>query len=484
MAKNNNTADQATPSLGFEAMVPIWSKINHILGGTNGMRLAGQKHLPRHALEGLQDYRRRLLASVFTNYYRLTLDYLVGKPFSRQVEWAESTPGSIREFESDIDLQGNDITQVFKSWFHNAMAKGFSHCMVDYPVSPSREMTGEQRDKLNLRPYLVLIQPEDFFAGREELINGRMQYTHVRIMGYETVVEGYEESLSPYIQEFNLVLDGNTRVVERKRWVPDSFNPKKWELEGEILTMDIDRIPIITFYTNKTGTLTGDLELEDLADLNIKHWQSTSDQDNCLQVARFPILAASGVPDDMVAKIGPRTILLSSDATAKYYYVEHTGAALEVGSKDIQSLEEKMAYYGAEMLKARPDRETATSRILDSSQTLAPLQRIALNFQSAAQEVIKLMAEWMDEPTEGIGVEIYIDFGMTEREEVQLKTLETGRAAKDISHEQYISGLTELRVLPSTFNATANSAQRLAETKELLKALETPTPNQDNSNDA
>jgi hypothetical protein len=39
----------------------------------------------------------------------------------------------------------------------------------------------------------------------------------------------------------------------------------------------------------------GEPPLLDLAYLNVKHWQSQSDQDNILHIARVPILALIGV---------------------------------------------------------------------------------------------------------------------------------------------------------------------------------------------
>ena len=74
----------------------------------------------------------------------------------------------------------------------------------------------------------------------------------------------------------------------------------------------------------------GELPLLDLAWLNIAHWQSSSDQRHVLTVARFPMLAGSGVPENTNVVVGPDRMLTTPNADGKFYYVEHTGAAIVV----------------------------------------------------------------------------------------------------------------------------------------------------------
>jgi hypothetical protein len=66
------------------------------------------------------------------------------------------------------------------------------------------------------------------------------------------------------------------------------------------------------------GFMTGEPPLEDLADLNVAHWQSQSDQRNILHVARVPILFGAGF-DERAATlvVGAGTMARSSDPDAK-----------------------------------------------------------------------------------------------------------------------------------------------------------------------
>lgn len=474
--------DPSTPSLGYQSMAARWHLMNSALGGTEMMRLAGKIYLPQHAHEPPHAYDERLAAALFTNYTRLTLDYLVGKPFGSPVTFTEDTDPRIQALAADMNLQGDDLTSVCKEWFEKALGKGFAHCMVEHPVAPNGgEYTLADQQRLNLRPYWVILDPEDVIAGEPQRgEDGEETYHHVRIKKYDTERVGYEEAIVERIYEYNRQYvvaegaepgDGVWKVVItiwRK-------GKREWDIESTT-TSTLDVIPLTTYYTKREGTLVARPELLDLAYTNVTHWQSDSDQRACLTVARFPILAGSGVDEEKVITVGPHSFLSSTDPQSKYYYVEHTGAALAQGVKDLEMLEAKMAYYGAEMLKERPDRQTATSAIIDTSQTMAPLQRMVVSFISAVGQAMWFTAKWMniDLDDDKATVDIYTDFAANTQKQKQAETLKESRAAGDISHAQYIKGLIELDLLPPGFDEAANTRERDAEAaKKMDDAIKT-----------
>src|SRR6185295_4553940 len=95
-------------------------------------------------------------------------------------------------------------------------------------------------------------------------------------------------------------------------------------------------------YLNRTGFMTGEPPLEELADLNVAHWQSSSDQRNILTVARVPILFGTGIEGNEKLEIGASSMIRTSDPNAKLTYVEHTGAAIGAGERDLERLEFQM----------------------------------------------------------------------------------------------------------------------------------------------
>lgn len=454
--------DPSLPSLEYAASAGRWQIMNDTLGGTETMRAARQEHLPQHAGENDKRYEDRLNSAVFTNYVRLTLEFLVGKPFSKEVQFTKDSDEAIIEFKDDMNLQGDGLTTVTKDWFTRGMEKSLSYCLIDFPTVPQKpdgeKYTLAETQEMSLRPYWVIKSAEEVIAARKVRIRGKEEFVHVRYWANEVVYNGFEES----IQQRIMVLDrGEDGVVTRTLWVKAD---KDWE-KGASVVMDIDVIPLVEFRTNRENRP----DLLDLAYLNITHWQSESDQRASLTAARFPILAGSGVDEDKVITLGPYNFLASADAQSKYYYVEHTGAALDAGQADLDSLEERMALYGAEMLKERPDRQTATSAILDTAQSMAPLQRIVFDFLSSIQTALDYTAKWLDKEPGSAAVEINTEFALSKEQGATIETLKELRKTGDISRESFLEALKELGALPDSFDIKADQTRLDGEAEAKVK---------------
>ena len=121
----------------------------------------------------------------------------------------------------------------------------------------------------------------------------------------------------------------------------------------ESYAYDMPYIPLVTFYSQRSGLMLAKPPLLDLVNMNISHWQSQSDQTAVLTVARFPMLASSGMMDEDEVVVGPNQWLATRDPAGRVYYVEHSGKAIASGRADLLDLEEKMAKYGAELMRVR-----------------------------------------------------------------------------------------------------------------------------------
>lgn len=454
--------DPSTPSLDYKEAKADWNLISTVLGGTKTMRRAGRAMLPQHEGEGDTRYKNRLNTAVLTNYTALTLDYWVGKPFSKPVTLSADSDPDLKPLMDDLNLCGDNATVVLKNWFYNSMAKRVAYCLVDFPEVPEElrgRVTLADQTRLNLRPYWNIIPAEAMIACPKERINGEDEFVECRFYDNETYRDGFEEKVRVRICEYKRFVDKNDRdedvvTIKQRHHVRKDRND--WEA-GAWKLVDLPRIPLVDFDTGK-------LELLDLAYLNVTHYQSASDQRNCLTTARFPILAASGVEKDTVVTIGPYAFLASKDTSSKFYYVEHAGTALSAGQTDIDGLTEDMALYGAEMLKQRPDRETATSRVLDQAEATTPLQIHVFGFMSAVDMALYYTKLWMEKSEETVAkIEMYTDFAMSKEASQKVSELKELRKAGDISRKQLLAGLKEAQALPESFDMSANEAELEAE---------------------
>lgn len=491
MADQPNTPKKvtvATPSAAYQRMLPKWEMIDTLLGGTDAMRAAGAKYLPQYDAETNRAYQVRLERAVLLNMTEQTLDTLVGKPFREDVVLEEDVPEAVADLAPDIDLQGTNMQAFLRAWFREAWAKGFSHVLVEHPTPVAvtdeqgveRQRTLEDDRKENLRPYWVHIKPESIIGGFTALVDGKETIIQLRIV--EKTLEKNPDN------EFEELEKTRIRVLEPGVWrlYKPSDRKDEWDLEDEGIS-ELKRIPLVTFYAGKkTGFMECKPPLIDLGHINVSHWQSGSDQRNVLTVARFPILAAAGVADGAKVEIGPNKFLTTEAPTGKWYYVEHTGAAIAAGAADLTALEDQMSTYGAEFMRKRPGNETATGRALDSAESSSYLASTVKDFQDCVELAMQYTADWMN-IEDGGSISISDDVDVSEADATELDALNKARAARDISRRAYLTELKARGVLSDDFDIE-DDAELLAE--EATKAMGdmfgggngTQTPPQDPNN--
>lgn len=461
----------ATTSMAYDAMTRPWTLIHTLLEGTDGMRAAGEAMTPRYERESADHWEARVARTVLTNFVEMTSEHLTGQALKVPPEADEDVPEDIAAILEDVDGQGTGFATFARNIFRDAVENSFTHVLVDMP-SPEPNEDGAPRtladDRADgLRPYWVHVSPINLFFAHAEVINGKEVLTHIRFREDAVEVVGWAEVVRERIRVLSRIPAGQGEggeafdtFVEWQLWEyqETSKNKEEWVLI-DTGAMDIDEIPLVTFYTDRQGLHMGKPPLEDLAQLNIAHWQSSSDQRNVLTVSRFPILAASGAMDaedengEGGIEVGPHSFLYMPDAQGKFYYVEHEGAAISAGRDDLKDLEETMAGYGTEFLKQRPANEGVTARVLDTSESLSTLQVWVIDFKDALENCLRLTAKWLGKEDDAGSVVLDSDdVGLDEADSSHLDALHKARTARDISRMAYLTELKRRGVLSEAYD--------------------------------
>ena len=453
--------DPSNTSIAYDLMKPRWDLMEAVLGGTETMRAAAYQFLPKHDEETVAGYTRRINSAVLNNITEQTLQTLSSKPFADGVAYDDNIPEAVVEqVLHNVDLLGNNLEVFAKNWFREGIAKAMCHVLVDYPRTKPKEdgtpRTLEDDRAQKIRPYWVLIKPECVLAARASVIDGREVLEHVRIM--ETLIEedGFTEVV---IQQIRVLEIGSVTLYRKEK------GTKKWKAYDEWET-NLEFIPLVTYYADRDDLMFAKPPLLDLAYLNIAHWQTTADQRHALTVSSFPILACSGAsPEDSdPIVIGPNKVLYNPDAQGRFYYVEHTGTAIQSGRDELNDLEDKMAGYGAEFLRKKSGGQTATARALDSAESLSDLAGMTMVFEDAIAQAIWYTSRWMGVNTEGASGRVILtkDFS-SDRVEINTDVLDKARARRDISRTAYLTALQREGVLPDDFDAETDAELIAAE---------------------
>src|SRR5258706_573468 len=186
----NNPSNPSSPSPAVLRMSQPWEMIDALMGGTETMRAAGPRFLPKNTAEPSEAYQRRLAASFLFNGYRRAIETLSGKPFSQPLQLGDDVPELLVEYAKDIDLQGRNLHAFAHDVFRTALSHGLSHILVDHPKVPTlpdgkSHTLADQRAAG--RPYFVHLHPDAMLGWRSERINGVETLTQLRFL--ETIEE-------------------------------------------------------------------------------------------------------------------------------------------------------------------------------------------------------------------------------------------------------------------------------------------------------
>lgn len=403
MSQKIDPNDPSNTSHAHKEMAPRLERIRAVLGGTEEMREAGRELLPQHEKEGNGAYDERLARTTLYNVTAMTLQSWVGQVFDEPVERDEALPEQITALFDDIDGQGNALDVFAREWFKDGVSLAVAPMLVLFPQAEQsaqpRTLKDDQQE--GLRPTWNRIAPENVLYAREKkLSSGRTVINHLRVLDFRLEPKGFIDEVIPQILVYT---DTDVTVYEEVRVRGKS----KWMPRGQPIPHDMGEVPLVVFYAEREELMVGKTIMFDLADLNIQHWQSTSDQISCLTVARFPMLAMTGIADPPEGQqpivVGPKKTLTSDNDSARFYYVEHGGQALAAGREDLKDLEARMANFGAEFLKKRPGRESASARILDSAEATSPIEDMALRFNDALDAAMYFTAKWLGIPAPKAG---------------------------------------------------------------------------------
>lgn len=463
----------ATPS-DIQAKVAEQAELARtLMRGTKGMRAAGTKYLPKNAAESQEAYKIRLCRTTLFNAFAKTVGDMTGKVFDKPIVLDDNVPQQIKDFSEDIDLAGRHLTVFARDVFFDAMQAGVAYILVDMPpkvqTGTARPASIADEKKAGVRPYFVHIVAENLIGWQSKTIAGVETLTQVRIKECVTEPDGaFHEKQIEQIR----VLEPGTWATWRKaqgsenKWVPHE-NGKT----------SLTEITLVAVYTNRTGFMTGSPPLENLADLNVSHWQLDSDIQNIMHVANVPILFGSGMSEDTELKVGSSEMIRSSDPASTLQYVEHSGSAIGKAMERLKELEFQMQAMGLQLLVSQPGAKTATGEIRDDSKENSPLAMIAKGLGDSIEQAFGFMAKYIGLGDDAGGeVEVNTDFGIAASAAADVPQIISARAAGLISLETAWDELLRRGFLSDSFDSDEELVRVDAEADKEIERMQAANP--------
>lgn len=439
-------------------MAREWPLLEALMGGTPKMRLGGQQFLPRFPSEEPDSHNARISKATLFPAFRRTVSVMAGKPFAKEITLDDKVPPDIVEWCSDIDREGVNLHTFAAEMMAEALAYGLSGILVEAP-KPIRGATGTptraEQVQAGIRPYFVRVRHGQVLGWRVERRDGQALLTQLRIKETAKVNDG------PYgekdVERVRVLTPGGWEVFEQRQ-----NNSKADWVSIEKGLSGLDVIPFVPLYGSRLAFMIGVSPLLDLAYMNVKHWQSQSDQDTILHAARVPILFAKGFEDGDDIKVGASTAIKTTSADADLKWVEHTGKAIDAGKDSLSDLEDQMIQAGAELLIKKPGaNRTATESAIEADANKSDLQRIVEGFEDGLDQALKFMADYAKLGTGG-SVSLFKDFGagmLSDTSAQMILSLEQGGL---ISKETAINEYKRRGTLAAEVDA-ADEAEKIAD---------------------
>jgi hypothetical protein len=422
-------------------MLEDWHLIDALMGGTKTMRRAGIKYLPKWPAEDHKSYEiRKDTATLFPAYHR-TVSVLTGKPFSKPVTIGEDVPPTLVEWLENIDLLNNNLHVFAASVCHEAMAYGLCGILVDCPPANGARTVADEK-AAGIRPYWLHIHPTNIIGWRSEISAGEQKLTQLRLLESVEVNDGRWATKT--IEQVRVLEPGYWAIYRRAEDPVRPDNEDQWVLFAEGPTT-LDVIPFVPVYGFRRDFMIGCPPMMELAFSNVEHWQSASDQQNILHVARVPILFANGLGGAPI-EVGANSLVRADSENADLKYVEHSGKAIEAGRMSLLDLEDRMRQVGAELLIIKPGNTTEVQTIADNEQGMCDLQRIMQAVEDSLDQALDLTAKWIGE-AKGGHVSIYRDFGAATLAESSAALLFEMNSTGKLSNETMLSELKRRGIL-------------------------------------
>ncbi len=443
----------------FTNRMDEWKLYDDLFGGTQTMREASVTYLPQEINESDSAYQRRLNRTVLFNGFKRTVRTLASRPFIIPVQ-TQDEDDLEEQWIQNIDRTGTSLSDFSKQMMVQALKKNYCVVLVDHPAV-DQELNYQDQINEDIRGYPIIIPNENLIdyelaqdAGEDRLIQFRY------FEAYEVPVQDdpwtkeikqqikvwYEDRIETYRAPSDVAVVGtNIPIADYQLY--------------ETVENTLGMVPVVIFYQEKEAVFDSNNNLNDLAWLNINHWQSSSDQQNILHVARVPILHYKGWNDKDKITVGPNTMTKSTSTDAVLEYVEHSGAAIGSGATEISTIEDRMAVMGADMLVKRTASKTATEKLLNEEAETSELGQMVVSLEMKIRKIFEFMKQWQGEETE-ISISIFKDFAVRV-DNGDLQVLYNSRISGEITQETYLQELKRRGVLDDTVN-TEDEAEKAA----------------------
>lgn len=404
-----------------DAMADTWRDLRVLAAGTRAVWGNASRFMMQHPREEDETFRRRARMAAVYNGYRRVIKASTGMVMSRPVKLGDNASAKFRAAVENIDGQGNHLDVFTRRLLTDGLTIGVGGILVDWAVvSAADELSDADEQTLGLRAYWVHVLGENVLNWRFAKINGA---TILTMLVLKEVREEEDDSFgvaeATYYRVFRrpvllsstdvgIITKSASDVVTWELWKWDAQAEKPAPHSGPFPLRGAKRIPFSPFVNGDSpGTLESEPPLQDLADMNINHYQVSTDRAWVMHLACVPVPVRKGhrpqhnAAGDLVEQmIGP-TALMDVSENGDFFWRSPDGTAFEPTGKELEAIERRMGALGlAFLFPENKAQETAAAKRIDRVAENATLGSIVRALRDCLEGAALIHAEYeREEPT-------------------------------------------------------------------------------------
>lgn len=382
----------------YEKMAPAWKLMRDAYAGQRAIHAAGEAYLPKLTGETPADYKARQARASWYNATYRTIEGLVGMLF-RKAPKVEVSPGTKKHLE-DVTKAGQSLNRFARQAAEEYNIVHRIGLLVDYPAGVAAGLTVAQAEQLNVRPNLSLYQAEDITNWSYAWVQNRRMLVRVVLReSAELPVAGDEFATTKETRYRVLDIFGG---IYRQRVFRKDQAGNDQQVGGDIFPiMNRQNLREIPFEIVGDGLP----PLEDLAHVNVSHYQTTADLEQGAHKTALPQPWIAGIqptidratqqPVKLEFTIGGGDAWTFPNAETKVGMLEYTGAGLSTLENRLVVKQKQMAVLGARMLEEQKTGvEAAETAGIHRSGEQSALQDQADELSDGFTRVLRWFDEW------------------------------------------------------------------------------------------
>ena len=346
------------PNPSYSQRFDAWATLRDCYDGEKVIKEAGEQYLPKLSAHSPDEYKTYKHRAYFYNAVRRTHRGLHGSLFRKPVEFSTPAGMGAKLNICNITQDGQSFQAFMRILGHELLLTGRFGILADFKADQANS------------PYLAGYLAENIYAWRLKTFEDREIVDRVVLLESEVVPTEYGATTQLLIRVLRLDPSSNgsgkmvySQTIIRPNPTDPKSTPTRQNIAVNIRGRTLDYIPFVFFNAMDLRAECGPPPLEDIASINVSHFQSTAHLEHGRFYAGMPtyVTAGSGanklpgLPEGLTntnpLTVGP-SFVWELEENAKAWLLEFTGHGLTFLENAVDSKQLQMQSLGGRLISS------------------------------------------------------------------------------------------------------------------------------------